>query len=320
MARIAASMALATATMIALAGPVLAEDSQLLVGGAMSSRCPTENQKRLLEENSAAGAYAPASGIDQPVTLTPTSGSEKLTFPFAFDRSETTKTLTFSVDNPMPIAAKDLEVAFQGDLRRTDEKEVFPLTQTAQQAAIVPVIRGDGRLVSIYVCVDPGQPNVAAPGPYQGKIAWNTMSTQQGAPLVSAGEVPVEVTLQYTRWGLAWGVFVAAFLVGMIVKLANDAQRSSENQAQQPAGAGQQQGRSGSWLSKMIPATGSTLRGFVVGAVFAFGVGVATFWSGYYGNPSFVGDWTGDMPALFATVFAAVVAAHAGAGALSRRG
>jgi hypothetical protein len=280
---------------------------------SQASRCPTADQQRIASVNQDGGGYKPPATASQAITLTPTIGSETLEYPFGLSRSYVTKIVTLTSSAPMPIAAKDLEAAFEGDLRRTDEKQVFPLNIDTAQAAIVPEIRSDGRLVKLYVCVDSGQPNVAAPGHYQGRLAWATSkTTTAGAPLVSSGNVPVDITLQYTRQAIVWLAALLAFIVGIVVKVLNDSQtRPPPNDA----GEGNMVRRSFRGLTTTMGLTTFT---FWVSLLFAAGVAFVTCWNGYYGNPEFIGDFTGDLAALFAAVFAAVVAAHAGAGALSR--
>src|SRR6266705_2343476 len=83
-----------------------------------SSRCPTATQSQDEATNNDASTnskrYVPPSSASQPVTLTPADGSQSVSFPFWMSRSPKVKRLTFSVDKPMPILAKKLEVAFRG--------------------------------------------------------------------------------------------------------------------------------------------------------------------------------------------------------------
>lgn len=290
---------------------------------APGARCPTPQQLALQTKIDSGLAYVPAPGSTEPVTLTPVDPGG-LKVPFRFSRDDETRIIALSVDHPLPVPAKDLEAAFEGDLERSDGKKVFPLNQRGAQAAIVAEVRSDGRLVKLHVCLDPARPVPAAPGDFQGRITWDAKPMNSaGQPLVSPGEIPVEVTLQYTGAWVVWIAFILAFFAGLAVKLANDEQPGRGKRSRQRNPSGQQAHRSRVPAAKLwewlAGYTGQPVSRLVVGSVAALVAGFIVFFKGYYGNAAFVGDFTGDLATLFAAIFSAVVAAHAGAGAISKR-
>jgi hypothetical protein len=298
-------------------------NSQLRTGVG-ESRCPTPEQKKIAEANDALGRYAPRENTTRPVTLTPMLGSETLKYDFLRARAQTNNVLSFSLPESSPVTANELQVAFVGNLVRADNRAIFPIAKYApSQAYIVPWVRPDGRAVEFHVCIDPLQPSEPAPGRYSGTIAWSTREINTaGQPLVSPGQAPVAITLQYRfqYWVWLWGLL--AIVAGVAIKLVNDGQaRSGRGTAAGGGGDGGEpaDGGAGTMIQSAAHRVGQSPLSLMISVSVAVVVGSGALLKGYYGNPEFAADLGGDLLTLLAAVFAATVAAHASVGALQTR-
>src|SRR6266508_6832132 len=82
-------------------------------GQEANSPCNPETQPGA---SSTSKPYNPPHGADQPVTLTPTIGSQVFSFPLWKDLEQKAGQLSLTAAKPMPIRADDLEVAIGGDM------------------------------------------------------------------------------------------------------------------------------------------------------------------------------------------------------------
>jgi hypothetical protein len=275
--------------------------------GTGASRCPTQSQKDIAAKNYDQDRYVPPSNATgRPVVFTPFKESEVLEYDFLRSRLPVENVMSFSLAEPSPVIANEIQVAFVGHLVRADHQAVFPIAKyPPSQAYIVPWIRPDGRVVEFHVCIDPLQPSEPPPGRYSGAIAWSTREISiADQPLVASGQAAVTIRLQYRQQPLVWFWGLLAIMAGVVIKLFNDDQG--------PSASG-----SGKRMDHTAHRVGhSTKWTLWVSIGVSVVVGGAALVRAYYGNPEFAADLGGDLLALIAAVFAATVAAHATVGAL----
>jgi hypothetical protein len=277
--------------------------------GTGDSRCPSRDQQRVLSKSESGRAYHPSASAKHAVILSPSAGNETFEHKFDYSRLPITDIVPLKVlpaPNQLPVSQEDLQAAFEGSLRRTDKKKLFPIED---QTEIAVDVRSDGREVNLLICIDPDRAHRVPPGRYLGTIVWssNQNISPGDEPLIRSEGIPVEITLHSIEYFPATLIALVGLILGLAVKLYNDMQ----NQRLIDPGRMNQLKFSG-WIQLYMRESPTaffvTLAGGIAG-------GAIPFWTFYIENPAFIGEFR-DLLLLAVQVGAGTITGHALAGSI----